>query len=99
MLTSIEILKSDALPRVQRDPVVPLTRITVFVGPNGSGKSTVVDTLREYVYAPDGAWTDETVPANVEGSCQALSFVSTELENPRLYGKRDASGHQLHPNL
>ena len=98
MLTSILLRKSDALPRVQRDPQLTLTRITVLAGPNGSGKSTYVDTLREYVFARK-PWTEETAPVDVEGSCLAVYFVSAELDNPRLNAKRDANGGQVHPQM
>jgi predicted ATPase len=95
MLTSILLRKADALPRVQRNPQLPLTRITVLAGPNGSGKSTFIDTLREYIFART-PWTDETAPVDVDGSCQAVYFVSSELDNPRLYAKRGPDGRQLH---
>lgn len=99
MLTSIQIRKPEALERIQRDPVIPLTRITVFAGPNGSGKSTAVDTVREYFFARPGTWTDENALVNIEGSCLAVFFVSSEMDNPRLHAKRDAQGHQMHAQM
>lgn len=95
MLTSIQIRKPEALERIRRDSLIPLTRITVFAGPNGSGKSTAVDTVREYVFSRPDKWTDETVPVGIEGSCLAVYFVSSEKENPRLNARRDAAGHQM----
>jgi predicted ATPase len=96
MLKSLKLQAAELLPRVLRDPMVRLTRITVFVGPNGSGKSTFLDAFRTLVLSRNVSWTAQTAPVIPAGECRAVLFASSELDNPRLFAKRNGDGSQVH---
>lgn len=99
MLTSFRLLRRAQLSRMQHDAVVPLTRITLLAGPNGSGKSTALDALRELVFGHGHTWQGHDIPVQVEGTCQALFFLSSELDNPRLLSLRGPDGRPKHAQL
>lgn len=99
MLTSVRILRQTHLSRMQHDAVIPLTRITLLAGPNGSGKSTALDALRELVFGHGHTWQGRDIPVHVEGTCQALFFLSSELDNPRLLSLRGPDGRPKHTQL
>lgn len=70
--------------RVMRDPVIPLSRVTLLVGPNGSGKSTVLEALSELIENPGRLkWTKDNVPILTKGECRAVLSLSFEKDNPR----------------
>ncbi|MBC8739745.1 AAA family ATPase [Paraburkholderia sp. UCT31] len=69
----------------------------MLVGPNGSGKSTFLDAFRELVLTPNPRWTEESALVLPTGDCKAVMFMSSELDNLRLFAKRDHRG-RLMPN-
>lgn len=82
MLSQLEL--KHHLVRVMREPMIPLTRVTMLAGPNGSGKSTVLDALQELILNPSRKeWTRETAPILVQGDCKAVYCLNFEKDNPR----------------
>lgn len=96
MLTSFQLLRPAHLSRMQHDAGIPLTRVTLLAGPNGSGKSTALDALRDLVFGHGRTWQGHDIPVQVEGTCQALFFLSSEFDNPRLHSLRGPDGRPKH---
>lgn len=91
MLTNLTLKHN--LVRVMREPIIPLTRVTMLAGPNGSGKSTVLDALQELVLNPmKKEWTRANAPILVDGDCQAVFCLNFEKDNPRTADSRHLKG-------
>lgn len=91
MITKLTLMRDKE--RVQRDPCLATTKVTILCGPNGSGKSTFLDALHALINGrPTNGkqWTAETAPLLVEGDAQAVMTFSFERDNPRML-----NGHNL----